>query len=55
MVSVVRRLCMFSLSLCDKMVVQDMHREREDTLVMSDVIVKGHEWPFSVEIGEKIF
>ena len=26
---------------CEKMSVQDTHREREVTLVMSDVIVKG--------------
>ena len=41
MVSVVRCLCMFSLSSCDEMFVQDTHREREVTLVMSNVIVKG--------------
>ena len=37
------------------MSVQDTHREREVTLLMSDVIVKAHECPFSVEIGEQYF
>ena len=41
MVSVVRCRCLFSLSSCYKMSVQDTHRERKVTLVMSDVIVKG--------------
>ena len=41
MVSVVRCRCIFSLSSCDKMSVEDTHHEREVTLVMSDVIVKG--------------
>ena len=38
MVSVVRCDCVLSLSSCDKMSAQDMHREREGgevTLVMS--------------------
>ena len=41
MVSVVQCHCVFSLGSCDKVSVQNMHREREVTLVMSGVIVKG--------------
>ena len=47
---------MFSLSSCKKMPDQDTDHEREVTLVISDVVVKGYrECPFSVEIGDKFF
>ena len=41
MVSVVQCRCVFSLSSCNKMSVQDTHREREVTLAVYDVIEKG--------------
>ena len=47
---------MFSLSSRNKMSDQDMHHEREVTLVISNLVVKGcHECPFSAEIWRQIF
>ena len=41
MVSIVQCGCVFPLTSCDKMPVQDTHREHSFTLIMSDVTVIG--------------